>query len=70
MGYVVSRKGTFGVIDRRYVSLEGKQMAVIRWGHLGWLTPVALSDIHECKGSYEGPAIEEARAWVEAQEDG
>jgi hypothetical protein len=69
MGYVVSRKGTFGVIDRRYVNLEGKQMVVIRWGPLDWLTPVALSDIHECKGSYEGPAREEARAWVEAQED-
>lgn len=65
MGYVVSRGGTFGVVTRRYRSdLTGAPMCVIKWGPLGWLTPVEEVDIYWLASPYEALARREALMWL------
>lgn len=63
--YVISRGGTFGVVSRRYVTEAGEPMVVIRWGPLGWLTPVREQDTRQLSSPYEAEAQQEARRWLE-----
>jgi hypothetical protein len=63
MGYVVSRYGTFGVEHRSYTNESGVRMVVIRWGPMGWLTPVLESEVHRLRCSFESEARAEAEAW-------
>jgi hypothetical protein len=60
MGYVVSRGGTFGTVDRRYRTEDGVEVVVIRWGTLSWLTPVLAADVIELRSQYESEARREA----------
>lgn len=60
VGYVVSRGGTFGIEDRRYHTLSGVEVVVIRWGPLGWLTPVPASDVITLASTFECDARKEA----------
>lgn len=64
-GFVVTRAGTFGVVTRRYTNEDGAALAIIRWGRLGWHTPVYCKDVHQLKSSYESEARLEAEAWLE-----
>ena len=65
-GYVVSRGGTFGTVVREWVSaLTGKEMLLIRWGPLRWVTPVNKEDVKQLASSYEAVAWQEAKAWLE-----
>lgn len=68
--YVVSKGGTFGVLEREYITEDGVPMVVIRWGPLGWLTPVSKEKVrvlfHLC---WESEARNEAVAWVRAETD-
>ena len=63
MGYVVSRGGTFGVVKRIY---DGGKNVLIRWGPLGWITPVAYSDVKFLKSNYECEARKEAEEWLKS----
>jgi hypothetical protein len=60
MRYVVSINGTFGVEERRFITESGIEMVVIRWGPLGWRTPVPSSEIIHLKSAYESEARVEA----------
>ena len=63
-GYVVSRGGTFGVVEREYLTEDGVPMAVIRWGPLGWLTPTRVEDIKQLSSRFEAEAREQALKWL------
>lgn len=65
-GYVVSRGGTFGVVHRRYHNEEGEPMVIIRWGPLGWLTPVFERDVKNLSSSFQSEARKEAEAWLDS----
>jgi|GEM_PF-6833083 len=67
MGYVVSRAGTFGTEQRSYENADGVHMVVIRWGPLGWLTPVPYADVKRLRSSFESEARAEAEAWLATQ---
>ena len=64
MPYVISKGGTFGVTERLYATEDGEKMILIRWGPLGWLTPVRDRDCQVLKSSYEIEAAAEAREWL------
>lgn len=57
--YVVSAYGTFGTVEREYVTEGGEPCVVIRWGPLRWLTPVRARDCKRVQSRAE------ARAWLE-----
>lgn len=61
MSYVISRKGTFGVVTRSYVTDAGVRMAVVRWGPLGWLSPIPWDELYRCTSAYEAEARLEAK---------
>ena len=67
--YVVSKSGTFGTVDRTYTTDAGVRVGLIRWGTLGWLSPVPEADCKQLTSRYESEAKDEARAWVRAQEE-
>ena len=67
-GYAATRGGTFGVVHRTYRNEDGVPMAVIRWGPLGWLTPVYWKDVRLLSSTYEGEARAEADAWLKSLE--
>ena len=67
-GYVVSKGGTFGVVHREYLTEWGVEMIVIRWGPLGWSTPVEKKACKNLTSSYESEARKEAEEWLEAAE--
>lgn len=68
VSYVVSRSGTFGVAVRTYLtSHEQVPMVLIRWGILGWLTPVAVADVRWLSSAFESEARAEAERWIKAQ---
>lgn len=63
MGWVATKGGTFGVLHRTYTDQFGMGSAVIRWGPLGWLTPVSLEDCKLLQSPYQTEAYKEAQAW-------
>jgi hypothetical protein len=65
MRYVVSKGGTFGVVERYYTTEAGVRMLVISWGPQGWITPVPEDDCKQLRSRWEGEAREEAKAWLE-----
>jgi hypothetical protein len=65
MTYCVSRNGTFGWEIRRFFTDSGKEMIVIQWGPLGWITVAPCEDVHFCYSHYECQAREEAEKWLE-----
>lgn len=68
-GYVVTRGGTFGIVSRVYHSdLINKDMALVTWGPLRWITPVLLSDVRPLKSRYESEARAEAEQWLKSFE--
>ena len=69
-GYVVSKAGTFGTPLRSVSSdLTGEEIVIVRWGPLGWVSPVPAQELYQCKSSYEAEARAEAEDWVQEQED-
>lgn len=62
-GYVVTRGGTFGRVVRSWVG-EAGWVSLIKWGPLGWLTPVASEDVHYLRSAYESEARREAEEWL------
>lgn len=68
-GYVVSKGGTFGVVHRVYRDGSGGRCVVIRWGPLGWVTPVPESECKYLRSFFESEARAEAEEWVNAIED-
>ena len=66
-GYVVSKGGIFGVVEREYLTESGVEMLVIRWGPLGWLTPVEKSSCKNLSSRYEAEARKEAGEWLGSQ---
>lgn len=69
-GYVVSKGGTFGVVYRSYVTESGVACVLIRWGRLGWLTPVVEADCRQLASGFERQAREEASAWLASLDAG
>ena len=68
-GYVVSKAGTFGTPLRSVTSdLTGEEIVIVRWGPLGWVSPVPAQELYQCKSSYEAEARAEAEDWVQKQE--
>lgn len=67
-GYVVSKGGTFGVVQREYLTESGVWMIVIRWGPLGWITPVEKKACKSLISKYQKGARKEAEEWLEALE--
>lgn len=72
MGFAVTKSGTFGVITRQYSGMYGQPCAVIRWGPLGWIIPVEMSDVYILKSYYESEARKEAELLLvpELNQDG
>jgi hypothetical protein len=66
-GYVITKGGTFGVVVREYTSERGAPCVVIRWGPLGWITPVEAADCYQLRSSYESEARIEAERWLREQ---
>jgi hypothetical protein len=64
VSYAVSSGGTFGVIERHYRTETGVAMVVIRWGTLGWLTPVPWSEVRLLRSLYASEARAEAEEWL------
>ena len=64
-GFVVSKGGTFGVPKRRYRNEDGEPCVVIKWGPLGWITPVFERDVKYLESSYKGEARKEAEEWLD-----
>jgi hypothetical protein len=64
MSYVVSKSGTFGVVQREYTTDSGVAMVVIRWGPLSWITPVAASECLRLRSENESEARQEAEEWL------
>lgn len=68
-GFVVSRYGTFGYVEREYHTEAGVPMVVIEWGALGWITPVPVSECKQLRYTrWEGEARAEAEAWLAERE--
>ena len=65
-GYVVSKGGAFGVVQREYTTESGVWMVVIRWGPLGWITPVEKMACKNLASRYEKEARKEAEEWLDA----
>jgi hypothetical protein len=65
VGFVVSKRGTFGVEERRYRNEDGVAIVLIRWGRWGWLTPVLAKDVVRLHSRYESEARAEARDLLE-----
>jgi len=63
-GFIVSKGGTFGTVQRRYMTEEFVPMVVIEWGPLRWVTPVREADVKRLESPYESEAREEAEAWL------
>ena len=70
MSYVVTRAGTFGAVVRTYTTTAGVPSVVIRWGPLGWVSPVFAKDVRLLKSRYEAEARAEAVAWLREQDPG
>ena len=68
-GYVVSKGGTFGVVEREYLTYLGVEMIVIKWGPLGWFTPVEKSSCRNLSSRYEAEARKEAEEWLVTLEE-
>lgn len=69
-GYVISRGGTFGVVQRRYRDDSGDMCLIVRWGPLGWLTPVKERDCIQLHSRYESEARREAELAFPETPDG
>lgn len=63
-GFVCTRGGTFGVVERNYRDGDGREAVVISWGPLGWLTPALESDCKQLSSRWEVEARAEAEAWI------
>jgi hypothetical protein len=63
-GYVVSKGGTFGVVQRSYLTEDRVPCIVVSWGPLGWVTPLREEDCKQLRSSYESEARAEAMAWL------
>lgn len=61
--YMVSKGGTFGTLHRSYRADDGAEMCIIKWGPLGWLSPVRRDDVLMLKSAYESEARAEAEQW-------
>jgi len=44
-------------------------MVIIRWGPLGWITPVKKKDCKPLASRYEAKALKEAEEWLRALEE-
>jgi hypothetical protein len=67
-GYVVSKGGTFGVVQRKYTTDNKVKMVIIRWGRLGWVTPVKEESCKFLSSPYELEARKEAEKWLKTLE--
>ncbi len=63
--YVITKKGNFGHISRRYTTEDGVEMCVVVWGPLKWITPTPTDSVHILKSTYEADAQEEAMAMLD-----
>lgn len=68
-GYVVSKGGTFGVVQRSYLNEAREPCIVVSWGPLGWLTPLREADCKQLRSSYESEARVEALTWLSLHND-
>lgn len=68
MPYIVSKGGTFGVLERRYTTMSGEAAVVIKWGS-GTFTPVLEEDTKVLRSCYEEDAREEAEVWLSQFDD-
>ena len=66
LGYAISKDGTFGVVEREYLTESGVKMFVLRCGPLRWITPVRSSSCNVLSSRYEGDALKEAEEWLKA----
>lgn len=63
--YVVTREcGLFGTVVREYIAGSGEPMVVIRWGPLGWITPVRARDCKRLSSRCWISARREAEEWI------
>lgn len=61
MIYVVTRNGTFGRLEREYVTESGLHMAVIRYGHgFHFWAPVLQTDLIRLQSTTEEAAARES----------
>lgn len=60
-GYVFTRAGTLGRVIRRYRTLSGVPMVVLRWGPLDWISPIPEADTYRCRSRYESEAAREGQ---------
>ncbi len=58
-GYVVTTRGTFGVVVRTYMG-SFEEVVIIRWGPLGWITAAPISDCRQLNSTNEAEARKEA----------
>jgi hypothetical protein len=69
-GYVCSKNGTFGTVHREYISeTTGEKMVIVKWGVLGWLTPVLEKNLQQLRSPYERLARKEAENLVKKEND-
>lgn len=63
-GFVITKKGTFGVVERCYTTEAGVPCVLVRTGFV--LTPVVEEDCKQLSSRYEREARAEAKKWLEA----
>jgi hypothetical protein len=63
--YVITRNGTFGILQRSFLNEEGIRVAVIKWGSPGFTTTAFWEDIKLLNTAYEGEAREQAEKWLQ-----
>lgn len=66
-GYIVTRGGLFGAVERSYVGANDAPCVVICWGPLCWLAPALESDCHQLTSRFEIEARAEAEEWLKTQ---
>lgn len=69
--YIVSKRGTFGKLERRYLNGSGEPSVVIRWRFIyhDCFTPVLEADTKLLKSTCEGDAWVEAQKWLKTRKE-
>lgn len=68
-GYVVSKGGTFGTVQRSYLNEAREPCVIVSWGPLGWLTPLLERECKQLRSSYQCEAWREALVWLDLHGD-
>jgi hypothetical protein len=68
-GFVCSVRGTFGTVQREYRTEDGVDMTVIKWGPMGWLTPVRRDDLIYLLSHFESEAKKEAIRYLASRKE-